>query len=66
MKSRPMPLGPVLAAVTGIELSAADRERLVHPLVGGITISFLMELLVYPVIFLLVKSRRLPQGSAAR
>ncbi|MFH1219200.1 MAG: CusA/CzcA family heavy metal efflux RND transporter [Candidatus Eisenbacteria bacterium] len=30
-------------------------RRLVAPLVGGITISFLMELLVYPVIFYLVK-----------
>jgi Cu(I)/Ag(I) efflux system membrane protein CusA/SilA len=30
-------------------------RRLVAPLVGGITISFLMELLVYPVIFSLVK-----------
>jgi copper/silver efflux system protein len=30
-------------------------RRLVAPLVGGITVSFLMELLVYPVIFSLVK-----------
>jgi beta-N-acetylhexosaminidase len=33
-----MPLGPVLAAVADCELSAADRERLVHPLVGGVTL----------------------------
>ncbi|MBI4570202.1 MAG: efflux RND transporter permease subunit [Planctomycetes bacterium] len=30
-------------------------RRLVAPLIGGITISFVMELLVYPVIFLLAK-----------
>ncbi len=30
-------------------------RRLVAPLIGGITVSFLMELLVYPVIFLLWK-----------
>ena len=30
-------------------------RRLVAPLVGGITVSFVMELLVYPVIFYLVK-----------
>jgi Cu(I)/Ag(I) efflux system membrane protein CusA/SilA len=30
-------------------------RRLVAPLIGGITISFLMELLVYPVIFYLYK-----------
>jgi Cu(I)/Ag(I) efflux system membrane protein CusA/SilA len=30
-------------------------RRLVAPLVGGIAVSFLMELLVYPVIFLLWK-----------
>ena len=38
MNARPMPLGPVLAAVAGTGLSAADRERLVHPLVGGVTL----------------------------
>ena len=30
-------------------------RRLVAPLIGGITVSFLMELLVYPVIFYLAK-----------
>jgi beta-N-acetylhexosaminidase len=38
MSARPMPLGPVLAAVAGIELAADDRERLMHPLVGGVTL----------------------------
>ena len=39
--------------VTG---TGADvTRRLVAPLIGGITVSFLMELLVYPVIFLLWK-----------
>ena len=32
-------------------------RRLVAPLIGGITVSFLMELLVYPVIFFLWKRR---------
>jgi Cu(I)/Ag(I) efflux system membrane protein CusA/SilA len=32
-------------------------RRLVAPLIGGITISFVMELLVYPVIFYLAKLR---------
>ena len=34
-------------------------RRLVAPLIGGIGVSFLMELLVYPVIFYLVKRRQL-------
>jgi Cu(I)/Ag(I) efflux system membrane protein CusA/SilA len=39
--------------VTG---TGADvTQRLVAPLIGGITVSFVMELLVYPVIFLLWK-----------
>jgi beta-N-acetylhexosaminidase len=33
-----MPLGPVLAAIEGLELSPADRERLLHPHVGGVTL----------------------------
>jgi len=34
-------------------------RRLVAPLVGGIAVSFVMELLVYPVVFYLAKRRRL-------
>ncbi|MEW6269572.1 MAG: CusA/CzcA family heavy metal efflux RND transporter [Thermodesulfobacteriota bacterium] len=34
-------------------------RRLVAPLVGGIAVSFVMELLVYPVIFYLAKQRRM-------
>jgi copper/silver efflux system protein len=34
-------------------------RRLVAPLIGGIAVSFLMELLVYPVLFYIAKSRRL-------
>ncbi len=41
--------------------SGADvTRRLAAPLIGGITVSFAMELLVYPVIFFLVKRRTLP------
>ena len=33
-----IPLGPVIAAVGGIALENADRVRLRHPLVGGVTL----------------------------
>lgn len=35
MKS-PMPLGPLMIDINGIELSAVDRDILKHPLVGGV------------------------------
>ena len=34
-------------------------RRLVAPLIGGIAVSFLLELLVYPGIFLIAKRRTL-------
>lgn len=46
--------------------SGADiTRRLVAPLIGGITVSFLMELLVYPVIFYLAKHWTLRREWAA-
>jgi len=36
MSKARLPLGPVLVAVSGLELTATDRERLLHPLVGGV------------------------------
>lgn len=48
---------PLLWATgTGAEVT----RRLVAPLVGGIGVSFVMELLVYPVVFYLVRGRKLP------
>jgi Cu(I)/Ag(I) efflux system membrane protein CusA/SilA len=40
-------------------------RRLVAPLIGGITVSFVMELLVYPVVFYLYKRRGLRKAWAA-
>jgi Cu(I)/Ag(I) efflux system membrane protein CusA/SilA len=47
---------PLLWATgTGAEVT----RRLVAPLIGGIGVSFVMELLVYPVIFYAIRSRQL-------
>jgi Cu(I)/Ag(I) efflux system membrane protein CusA/SilA len=49
------------AAGTGSEVT----RRLVAPLIGGIAVSFAMELLIYPVIFYLWKRRQLRREWAA-
>ena len=49
------------AAGTGGDVT----RRLVAPLIGGIAVSFLMELLIYPVIFYLWKRRQLRKEWAA-
>jgi Cu(I)/Ag(I) efflux system membrane protein CusA/SilA len=55
-------LMPLLWATgTGADVT----RRLVAPLIGGITVSFLMELLVYPVIFYLAKRWQLRREWAA-
>jgi Cu(I)/Ag(I) efflux system membrane protein CusA/SilA len=51
----------VWATGTGAEVT----RRLVVPLIGGITVSFVMELLVYPVIFFLYKRRLLSSTGLA-
>lgn len=38
MSAAKLPLGPVLVAVEGLALCGADRDRLAHPLVGGVTL----------------------------
>ncbi len=54
-------LMPLLWATgTGADVT----RRLVAPLIGGIAVSFLMELLVYPVIFYLAKSFQLRREGA--
>ena len=60
----------VLVAGTGLlpllwatGAGADTIRRLAVPLVGGLTISFLMELLVYPVLFFMAKKLTLPKPS---
>ncbi len=57
----------VAAAFTGLvpllwaEGTGADvMRRLAAPMIGGLILSFLMELVVYPVVFYLVRGRALP------
>jgi len=52
---------PVLWA-TGIGSDLA--KRIAAPYFGGLITSFLLELLVYPVIFYLWRGRHLPEGKA--
>ncbi|MBN8217901.1 MAG: efflux RND transporter permease subunit [Spirochaetes bacterium] len=44
------------------EIGADVMQRIAAPLVGGIFISFLMELLVYPSVYLLWRKRQLPRA----
>ena len=38
MSAKQIPVGPVHVTVRGLALDAADRERLLHPLVGGVVL----------------------------
>lgn len=44
------------------EIGADVMQRIAAPLVGGIFISFVMELLVYPSVYLVWRRRQLPQS----
>ena len=54
----------LLPLLWATDTGADVTRRLVAPLIGGISVSFAMELLVYPVIFWLVKRRGLPEAAA--
>ena len=47
-----------------IGAGADVMKRVAGPMVGGLATSFIMELLVYPAIYLLWKKRALPAGPA--
>jgi len=54
-----MGLMPIMWSIgTGADM----MKRVAAPMVGGLFTSFIMELLVYPAIYFLWRSRRLPQG----
>ncbi len=42
---------------------ADTMRRLAAPMIGGLTTSFIMELLIYPVVFYLIKSLSLPKAA---
>ncbi len=46
---------------TGADL----MKRIAAPMIGGLVTSFLMELLVYPAVYLLWKKREVADGAAA-
>jgi len=55
-----MGLVPIMwASGTGSDV----MQRIAAPMIGGIFTSFLMELLVYPVVYELWKSRELERGT---
>lgn len=50
----------LLPVMWSIGTGADVMKRIAAPMVGGITTSFVLELLVYPAIFALWKARELP------
>ncbi len=56
-----MGLMPIMWSIgTGADM----MKRVAAPMVGGLVTSFLMELLVYPAIYLLWRKRELPTAPA--
>lgn len=45
---------------------ADTMRRLAAPMIGGLTTSFILELLIYPAIFFVVKSHHLPREVATQ
>jgi Cu(I)/Ag(I) efflux system membrane protein CusA/SilA len=54
----------LMPLLLGTGIGSDVSKRIAAPMVGGLVTSFLLELLVYPVIFYLWRGRRLPEGEA--
>ena len=55
----------LLPIMWGTGAGSDVMKRIAAPMVGGLLTSFLMELLVYPAIYLLWKQRELPAPESA-
>jgi Cu(I)/Ag(I) efflux system membrane protein CusA/SilA len=54
----------LMPLLLGTGIGSDVSKRIAAPMVGGLVTSFLLELLVYPVIFYLWRGRKLPEGEA--
>ena len=56
----------LMPLLLGTGIGSDVSKRIAAPMVGGLVTSFLLELLVYPVIFYLWRGRKLPEGEATK